>query len=140
MERYSKKGKILLETTIFIIINVVFLSILILFLYSKTGAVAGLEEQYAKQIALTIDAAEPGMIISLNMEDTINKAKEEYHTESFSKLIKDYGDLVVISGNLVLVKFSEKSGYGYSFFNDVDVVVVAFDKGYKFTIKEKEEE
>ena len=110
----KKRGQILAENIIFIILNLVFLSILILFIYSKSGGEAVLEEKYSKQIALIIDSAKSGMEIHLNMEDAIKKAK----SNNF-----DLNKIVSISGNMVTVKLREKGGYSYSFFNDVDVSI-----------------
>lgn len=116
-----KRGDILIENIIFIILNLIFFTILILFIFSRTGSAALLEEEYAKQIALIIDAAKPGtivdikpgMIIHMNMEELIDKAEKE----GFE------GNIVSITGNLVTVKLRSKGGYSYSFFNDVDVFV-----------------
>ena len=109
----KKRGQILVENIIFIILNLVFLAILILFIYSKSGGEAVLEEKYSKQIALIIDSAKPGMTIHLNMEDAIKKAKDNKFKEN----------IVSISGNIVTVKLREKGGYSYSFFNDVSASV-----------------
>ena len=110
----KKRGQILVENIIFIILNLIFLAILILFIYSKSGGSAVLEEKYSKQIALMIDSAEPGMTIHLNMEDAIKKA--EGNDWDLKKIIS-------IEGNTVTVKLREKGGYPYSFFNNVDVSV-----------------
>ncbi|MCH8945899.1 MAG: hypothetical protein IIA85_03180 [Nanoarchaeota archaeon] len=107
----KKRGQILVENIIFIVLNLIFLTILILFLYSKTGGEAILEEKYSKQIALLIDSAKPGMTIQLNMEDAIEKAEDNNWNEK----------IVSISGNTVTVKLREKGGNSYSFFNDVKV-------------------
>ena len=115
MEKRGKKGNILTENIIFIVLNLAFITIFLLFLFSKTSGTAVLEEKYAKQIALMIDAAEPGMIIHLNMEDTIEKAVENKINPSNS---------VSITGNVVTIKLSEKGSNpksSYSFFNDVEV-------------------
>lgn len=106
----NKKGNILTENIIFIILNLVFLSILVIFLFSKMGAAAVLEEKYAKQIALILDSAEPGMVISLNMEDAIKIANKEN---------RDLDNIISIQDNIVKVQLREKGGYGYSFFNDI---------------------
>lgn len=109
MRKINRKGNILTENIIFIILNLVFFAILALFLFSKTSDGANLEEKYAKQIALIIDSAEPGMVINLDMEDALKiAAKENIKPE----------DVVKINGNIVTV-FLEKKGYSYSFFNDV---------------------
>lgn len=108
----NRKANILTENIIFIVLNLVFLSILIIFLFSKTGSAAVLEEKYVKQIALAIDSAEPGMTIHLNMEDAIKAAEKEN--------IKSK-DIVSIRENIVTVKLREKGGYSYSFFNNISV-------------------
>ena len=108
----NRKGTILMENLIFIILNLVFLSILVLFLFLKMGSAAVLEERYAKQIALVIDSAKPGMTIYLNMENAIGKAEKENWPIS---------EIVTIENNVVTVKLREKGGYSYSFFNGVKV-------------------
>ena len=132
-KRISKKANILVENIVFIVLNIIFLSILILFLISRMGSAAVLEEKYSKQIALIIDSAKPGMIIHLNMEDAIDKAKKENW---------DFNNIVMIHDNIVTVKLREKGGYPYSFFNDVDVTA-NFDtlnnQEYFFVIDEKNE-
>lgn len=128
----SKKGNILTENIIFIVLNLVFITILLLFLFSKTGGGSILEEKYAKQIALLIDASEPAMTIHLNIEDAIKIAEKENFPA---------GEIVQITGNIVTVKLREKGGYSYSFFNDVEVNA-NFDtlnkKEYYFVISENE--
>jgi hypothetical protein len=109
-----KRGNILTENIIFIILNLVFLSMLIIFLISRTGDAAGMEERYAKQIALILDSAKPGMQINLDMEDAIEKARDKLGEEATE-------DIVTIDGNIVNVKVHEGGGYSYSFFNDVAV-------------------
>jgi len=129
MKIKSKRGTILAENIIFIVLNLIFLTILIIFLFSKMGDAAVLEERYAKQIALIIDSAKPVMEIHLNMEDAIKEASKE----------KWEGDIVTIQENIVKVKLREKGGYSYSFFNDVDVTAYPDinGEGYILTINEK---
>ena len=107
----SNKANILTQNIIFIVLNLVFLSILVVFLFSKMGSAAILEEKYAKQIALILDSAEPGMIISLNMEDAIKIANKEN---------QDLNNIISVQNNVVKVKLKEKGDYSYSFFNDID--------------------
>ena len=108
----GKRGDILIGDVIFLVLNLVFLTILILFVVSKTNDAARLEELHAKQIALMIDSAKPVMEIKLDME----KAKESAEENKI-----DFGEAVSITGNIVKVKLSQKGGYEYSFFNDVQV-------------------
>ncbi|MGD9276569.1 MAG: hypothetical protein PVJ67_05330 [Candidatus Pacearchaeota archaeon] len=128
----NHKGTILVENILFIILNLVFLSILILFLYTKMGDAAAREEMYAKKIALIIDSAKPGMSISLNMKDAVDQAKKEDYLNK---------KIVMINGNTVTVKLREKGGYSYSFFNDVDFDILYFyptSDMFKFEVIKKE--
>ena len=131
MRKIGEKGNILTENIIFIVLNLAFIAILLIFLFSKTESASVLEEKYAKQIALLIDAAEPLMTIHLNMEDALDVAEKENFPA---------GEIVKITGNLVTVKLREDGGYSYSFFNDVEANA-NFDtlnkKEYYFVISEK---
>lgn len=115
-KRLSKKGSILIENVIFIVLNLVFLSILAIFLFSKTSNTALLEEKYTKQIALIIDSAKPGMQIMMDMKEAVDRAKKERGDKDFDK-----NKIVSINGNVVSVKLGDKGGYSYSFFNDVKI-------------------
>ncbi len=124
-KRKGNRGQILAENTIFISLNLIFLTILVLFVVSRTGTDASVEEKYAKQIALMIDAAESGMVIRLNMEDLIKRGGEN-----------NWNKIVSIKGNNVTVKLREKGGFTYSFFNDVEVTAdkTLDEKEYAFKI------
>ena len=131
-----KKGKrgdtnILIQNVIFIVLNIAYGFILLLFVFTKTGDAAVLEEKYSKQIALLIDAAEPGMSIHLNMEDAIEKTEKKNIPAN---------EIVKITENIVTVKLEDGVGHSYTFFNDVEATA-NFDtltkKGYYFVISDK---
>ena len=108
----NKKGTILVENVVFIILNLLFISIVILFLAKQGSGAILLEQSYAKNIALLIDSSRPVMELRLNMEEVLEVAeKNEINFE----------DVVKITGNTVRVKLSDKGGYEYSFFNNLDV-------------------
>jgi len=131
IKRSFKKANILTENIIFILLNLVFLSILILFIFSKAGSAAVLEERYAKEIALLIDSAKPVMEITLNMQDALKEAKKN----NFDKK-----NIVTITDNLVTVKLREKGGYSYSYFNNVDAFAFPQDENFMaITINKKNE-
>lgn len=126
----NKKGDLLTGEVIFLILNVIILAILVIFVLSKTNGTALAEEQYAKEIALMMDSAKPGMIIHLNMEDAINKAKSEN---------QDPSKIVRIEDNIVTVKLRDQGGYSYSFFNSVNASAsFSADKGeYVFVVNKR---
>jgi len=120
----KKRGTILLENIIFIILNLVFLTILILFLFRQGSGAIVLEQSYAKNIALLVDSAKPITEMKLNMEDAMNLAEKNGVARE---------EIVKINGNVVTVKLSSKGGYQYSFFNSVDVTAypdVSPEKNY----------
>ncbi|MDP3026934.1 MAG: hypothetical protein Q8N63_04445 [Nanoarchaeota archaeon] len=110
----NKKADILHEHVIFIVLNVVFFSIMLLFIYIQGSSVHLTEEETAKQIALLIDAVKPGTTIEINLKDLFAKAeKEGISKENSIKIDNDK--------NLVIVQGSKKSFYEYSYFNDINV-------------------
>jgi hypothetical protein len=133
----GKKGDLLAGDIIFLVLNLVFLSILIIFVLSKTNDASILEEKYAKEIALIIDSAKPGMIIHLNMKDAIEKAAE--NNQNIANIVKIDND-----NNIVMVKLKDKGSYSYSFFNEVDASAYLDTEPnmqeYVLTINEKNDE
>ena len=129
LKKGDKRGaNILTENIIFLVLNLIFLTIVVLFVFSKSGSAALLEEQYAKQIALTIDSAKARMSIDLDLEKGIKKAEKEGQTVE---------NMISITGNLVTVKINPKGkGYSYSFFSDVDVSIkYVGDTFYRIEVK-----
>ena len=108
-----KKGELLVSNIIFIVLNLAFLAILILFIAKQGGGAIVLEQSYAKQIALLIDAAQPGMQINLRMDDAIKKATDEG--------LNYKNELVKIEGNVVTIRTTQDGGYSYSFFNSIPI-------------------
>jgi hypothetical protein len=109
-----KKGTLLIENVIYIILNGVFLFALALFLIKQGSGAIVLEQAYSKEIALITDSAQPLMLIKINMEKGKKIAEENGI---------DFKDVVKIEGNIVSVKLTNNGGYSYSFFNDVDAKV-----------------
>lgn len=122
----DKKGTILVENLIFIILNLVFLSILIGFIILKASAFSLSEEKYAKEIVLLIDSAKPQTTILLNME----KAFEV----SDNNGIKREDVVKKVGTNSIQVQLGEKGGYTYSYFNNIDVSVYPSTNGKDYVI------
>jgi len=132
MRKEGKRGAILVENMVFIILNLIYLTILVVFLVQYSGGASLLEEAYAKEIALILDSAKPGMTVVLKMEDAFDFVKKNFGEDN-------YKDIVRIDGNLVTVKlnFDEKhKGYSYSFFNNIDAGT--YGNGYYSVNNEKQ--
>jgi len=107
----DKRGAVLVENIVFIILNMIFLAILILFILKQGGGAVVLEQSYAKQIALLADSAKPGMKISIYMKNAIELAEKNNVLDR----------MISIDKNIITITLSEKGGYSYSFFNDAEV-------------------
>lgn len=109
----NKKGEsILKESVMFLILNLIYFSILISFLISQGNGVIVLEQAYAKNIAILIDASKPVMEMTLDMSEAFDLAEKNGLNPK---------EIVKINENTVAVKLSKDSGYSYSFFNNVEV-------------------
>lgn len=112
----NKKGmELTTETIVFVVLNIAFLGLMVLFIYLKSTAVGLTEDITAKQIALLIDAAKPGAEITINIADAVGFAQKNGISENEAIKIDN-------ENNLVIVKLNEKAPYSYSFFNDAEVI------------------
>lgn len=109
----NKRGNILTENVIFIILTLVFLSILLIFVYIQSSPVSLMQQKLAKQTALLIDASKPGTEISLDVSKYIDKAGKN----GISNPI-----IIDNENNLVKIQLDKDSYYEYGFFNNVDVL------------------
>ncbi len=108
----NEKGELLVQNVLFLVLNLVFLSILFAFVFREANSVANLEEIYSKKIALAIDSAEPIMVLEMDLSDLKEKLDKEG---------RSFSEVVTISDNLVKIQLEKDSGHSYYFFNDVDV-------------------
>ena len=109
MKRSDKKGSVfLLSTTMFIVLNILFFVLLMVFVFrASTGALI-YEQTFAKQIALLADAAEPGMKIQVNVTKLSDLAKDNNYG----------GDIVALNGveHSVDVRVDYDGGYRQVYF------------------------
>jgi len=109
----DKRGEDIFPNVIFIVVNILFFSMLIIFVFkSSTGAMV-YEQAYAKQIALLIDYSEPKTDIKIDFSNAIAVAKEN----------KKIQDLVKINeaNKEVIVSLSGQGGYSMKYFSDYSV-------------------
>jgi hypothetical protein len=120
----GKQGKILLETIIFIVLNLIFLSSVFVFARTKASDASFYQEVYAKQIALLIDNARPGTNIILDITEfekripnsrvVINNIKKQVEISGKDKdfthpfLTSNQIEFETEHGKLILKVFSSK--------------------------------
>lgn len=128
--RLSKKAEdnIIREYIIFIIFSLLFFVAAFIFV-GKLGKSAGIyEEMCAKKIALAIDAAKPGMEISINIAELYDYSKNPL--VNIGKNDKGV--------NRVEVSLRNGRGYSYSYFSDYNVART-IDNNLKYIIIKVEE-
>lgn len=106
---------VLLENIIFIVLNIVFFAIMLVFVYNSGNNILVKEQAYSKEIALTIDNCKPGMSVLFNINELIEIAnKTNYPAEKIVTLDK--------KNNRVLISLKEKGAFSYQYFSkDVEV-------------------
>ena len=110
----DKNAKMVMQTIIFILLNLVFFTVMLIFAYSSGNREFVYEQTLAKEIALIIDNANPEMIILLDLNKFIEIAED--NNQPIDKIIK-----IDNEKNLVEVKLKEKGGYSYQYFSDYDI-------------------
>ena len=114
----NKRGvEIPLETVIFIFLNIVFVGgVLLLFVAkSSTGAVI-YEQAYAKQIALSIDSAQPNSTILIDMQKGVALAQQQGKDRAFLVRIDN-------AKKEIFVSLTPRGGYSFHYFSDASVSV-----------------
>jgi hypothetical protein len=112
----NKKGEgndLFLNNFVDIILDFIFFGVLILFLLNQNYKISFLELNYAKNIALLIDNAKPGMTITFDLSDAVKIAKSNG---------VDINDMIKIQDNKVLVTLARGKWSSYSFFNNINIV------------------
>lgn len=108
----NKRGEEqVLPQIIFVSLNILVFTILIVFVNSSSGGVSVYEPMYAKQIALAIDEASPGMNIRIDLSEGIEIATENEMDRK--KIIRVDND-----ENFVRVKLSKSGSHQFYFFSD----------------------
>ena len=107
----KKKGNILTENIIFLVLTLVVISILLMYTVTQSSHAGEIEEIYAKQVALMLDGVKPNSIIYLKADKILDKAEDLYKENPF-----------IIENNKVIVKIVSGGGYSYSFFNNGIIV------------------
>lgn len=131
--RWDKKAvAITFETTIFLVLNLVFILLLLMFVYGAGRGAFVYERVYAKQIALILNNAEPGMVISLDMEKVVEIAEK-------NRKEKDKIFEIDRERNEVKVSLSSRGGHSFQYFSDYDISGELNTQNDKFVIKVKDQ-
>ncbi len=114
MEKNKKASSELLSTSLFFLLNLIFIVLLLTFVNNASKGAFVYEEMYAKQIALLIDNAEPGTTVFIDFSRALEIAKgNNKKTEDIVKIDKEK--------NEVIVSLSNRGGHSFQYFSDYKV-------------------
>jgi len=126
----NKRGDQLIETIMFIMLNLIFFASLFYFVYRTGNSAIAYEQSYAKEIALLIDNAKPGTNILLNVQDGLKIAKDSG---------QDLSRMFSARDNKVFVDLTGKGSYSSAYFSDYNVEINMNGNGFAYIqVKEKE--
>ncbi|MEK6850707.1 MAG: hypothetical protein AABX85_03980 [Nanoarchaeota archaeon] len=110
----NKRGnEFLPEQIIFIVLNIAFFVILMIFIFKSSNGAIIYEQTYAKQIALLIDRAKPGTTLLLDIRDGMQVKDESKPAEQVIKIDNEKREVIVSLGS--------SSGYRFKYFSDYDI-------------------
>lgn len=129
----KKKGEAgLLETIVFLILNLVFFSVMGYFVYNSGSQTFIFEQAYAKQLALIIDNSKPEMVVMMNLDEIMPIAIEKNVPLNQIFSIDD-------KNNLVIVRLNSNGGYNYHYFTNNLVKLEVKDNWLVISISKKGE-
>jgi len=105
----------LISSIIFIVLNILFFTMLLFFVYDSSQGVVVYEQTYAKQIALLIDRAHAPSTIHLDFSEGLNLLEKDKLTAQ----AKD--DLVRFGNHKVIVTLGDGEGYSFEYFSSYRV-------------------
>ena len=106
----NKKAELLHDEVIFIILVIVFYSILLLFVSRAGTGASFVEQNYAKKISYLIDQTKPGTYIELEVNEIFATAdKKQINRQETIKIDPEK--------RTVTIKASQGTGYSHSFFS-----------------------
>jgi hypothetical protein len=105
------------ETIIFLILNLVFISVMLIFVWSSGQGAFLYESVYAKKLALFVDYSKPGMSVFFDVTEIVEIAEDNgLKGQDLEEIFK-----VDNENNEIIVDLSGKGGHKYKFFSDYDV-------------------
>lgn len=116
MRFIGKKGEsVLYENITYMVVNLLFFSMLFVFVAKAGSGSSAYEEVYARKIAMIVDMAKPGDTINLDISDMSKIA--EKNKFSISNIVRFDNDK-----KEVLVRLGGGKGYSFGFFTDTNVI------------------
>ena len=130
-DKMAEEKNPLYPAVIFIILNLIFISLLFVGIVKFSSGAAVYEEVYAKKIGLLLDYANPEMEIRLDFSRGIDICND---------VGCDGSSMVEIREEKILLKLSSGGGYSFEHFKDDSYELSYEDNFLIIKVKEKENE
>jgi len=127
--KMEKRGELGLSDIIFIVLNVIFFAILLIFVVRAGNSTAIYEEMYAKKFALMIDSAKPGMVIHMNIEKLNEVAKKNHYNGKIVEIKEEE--------SRVIVRLASGQGYSFQYFSKLSIKAEIAGDYLKIEVGEK---
>lgn len=114
---FDKRGEsddVIFPTVIFVLVNIIFFSFLIAFVYRGASGALAYEQTYAKEIALILDKAKSGSNISIDFSEGYEISKKNNFAQN------DFSNLVRIDKDKVYVSLDNGGGYSMPYFSNLE--------------------
>lgn len=121
-----------LYTVMFISLNIIFFSMMFMFISNSKDSALAYEQIYSKQVALLLDSAYPGMVFDLNFDQGFKIA--EKNGKSSQLLVIDE------KNNEVNIYLRSSGGYSESYISEYKFNVTEFPSTKKIRIEVLEDE
>lgn len=129
----KRAENLIFPIVIFIVLNLVFFSLLLAFVFKSSTGAGVYEQAYAKQIALLVDQAKPVTQINLDFTKGLELAGQNKLSSEQKK------NLVSFKNNEVRVKLHERGGYSFKYFSDYEVNSYFNENSLIIIVNEKKE-
>lgn len=117
----NKKSQSLITGVImFLVLNVVFFSIMSIFVNSVGTTASFIEKEYSRKIALSLDKFVPGTEVSVDISELYSYARNNNYAGNI--VIMDY------TNNKVTVKLRNGEGSSYYYFTKLNPATVSIDE------------
>jgi hypothetical protein len=134
----NKKGDtVAYEVIIFVVLNVAFFAVMLIFIWRAGSGSAIFEQAYSKEIAMMISSAKPGMSYFFDMRQPIQIIKSEKWMSPALDDAKILQKIITIKPeeNLVTATFITNGGHSFRYFTNYDVQVIPMgDNGLEIRV------
>jgi hypothetical protein len=116
MKKMNKRGQdLVLPIVIFLILNIAFFTLMLVFVQRVSSNAIVYEEIYAKKIGLILNRAEPGMSLQIDVTPIIKIAlKNGIQTKDMQEVIK-----IDTEKGIVTVMARKEGGFSYPYFSKI---------------------